>query len=419
MKSNTIAAVAGVAARLAVAQTVPTVHIPLNIYFGANHKVSTNLYIPSANQTIEVVYDQGSENFFLFGPGSIDNWGSSGLGGQGPCNASVPLNSSYDYTHSPTSAGLVNHSATYIYGGLDKIYTGDVTVNDTFGFYNEAGAWTEAVEDVRVEIVDFLIQRINDPTCSGLPLYDLGILGISPFYNNASSRITVGPHVRQDLLDQGVISAPVQSLWFDEAPEDVYGTYTGGGLFGGIDTSKYTGDLVKVKSLQPAGNVGYFTEMPVVTINNVTYTQTDSVTYCQLDSGTHDDTIPITYEEDDLFYNTSGIVLSPGGYTAWPGECDTIPANATVSLTFPGAEEGKSVTIDVPIKSYVRVDYSAYEPGYCILSVSTSGCLLGAPFASATFFAADDETGEIALAQGGVSKPGDGVDEASVVARIP
>lgn len=417
MKSDNIIA-ATTAAGLAAAQSVPTVHLPLNLYFGDNHKVSTNITVPSSNKTIEVVYDSGSENFFLFGPGAVDHWGSSGLGVQGPCNASVPAGSYFNYIDSPTATSPVNHSALYVYGGADKIYNGAVTVNDTLGFSNDA-AQTETVGDVRVQLMDSLIQRINDPTCQGSPSYDLGILGISPYYNNASSRITAGPHFRQDLLERGIINAPVQSMWFDEAPEDVYGVYTGGGLFGGIDTSKYTGDLVKVKAVQPQGYVGYFTEMPVVSINGVTFTQPSSYEWCQLDSGTHDDTIPISYTEDEQFYNASGIVLSPKGYVSWPGECQSIPANATIDFIFPGAEDGQSVTIPVPIRSYVRVDYSALEPGYCILSVSTSGCLLGAPFATASFFAADDEAGEIALAAGGVSKPGAGVDEASVIARIP
>lgn len=419
VRKSVLAAAAGHSAA-ALAQTVPTVHIPLNLYFGGNHKVSTDLYIASTNTTIEVVFDQGSENFFLFGPGAVDNWGSSGLGGQGPCNQSVPAGSYFDYPASPTATGPANHSATYVYGGADKIYSGLVTVNDTFGFSNAAGASTDAVDDVRVEIVDFLVQRISDSACAYPPLYDLSILGTSPYYNNASSRVTAGPHVRQDLLERGVIGGAVQSMWFDAAPADVYGTYTGGGLFGGVDTSKYSGDLVTVQTLQPAGYVGYFTAVPTVTINGVTFTPPDNgQDWCQLDSGTHDDTIPVVYTEDEQFYNASGIVLSPKGYVAWPSECEDIPADAVIGLTFPGAEEGTSITIDVPIRSYVRVDYSTLDPGYCILSVSTSGCLLGAPFATASFFAADDEAGVIALAKGGVSTPGDGVDEAAVVARIP
>jgi hypothetical protein len=407
------------AASAVAAQTVPTVHIPLNAKFGYNEKTSTNLYNPSTNTTIEVVFDTGSENFFLFGPGAIANWGSSSLGTEGPCNASVPAGSYFDYPQSSTATAPVNHSALYVYGGADKIYDGYVTVNDTFGWENAAGVVGTDV-DARLEIVDFLVQRINDPTCAQADelVYDLGIIGVSPYYNS-SSRVTAGPSIRQDLLDGGVISTAVQSIWFDQAPADVFGTYTGGALLGGIDTSKYTGDLVKVQTAPQAGQAGYFTVMPNVTINGVSFSQPDSTTYCQLDTGTHDDTIPINYTEDDAFYNATGIVITPIGYTAWPGACESIPANNTIDLTFPGATDGTSVTIQIPLRAYVRTDDGTQEEGYCMLDVSTSGCLLGVPFATASFFAADDELGEIAIAKGAVAEKGAPVDQASVVARIP
>lgn len=414
MKSLQIVAAAGV-----VAAYAPAVHMPLHLNFGVNEKISTSLYIASANKSIEVVYDSGSENFFLFGPGAIDNWGTSAIGSEGPCNASVPRGSLYDYRNSPTASSPVKHVVTYVYGGADKIYDGEVTVNDTFTFYNDADLERETVPDVRVQLANFLIQRINDPNCTGSQPYDLGILGVSPYYHNTTTADTKGPHFRQDLLERGVIKAAVQSIWFDEAPESVYGTYTGSGLLGGIDTSKYNGDLIKVQTSPPQGYVGYFTAVPNITINGVSFTQPENTEYCQLDSGTHDDTIPIAYTEDTNFYNASGLVLSPKGYVAWPGECDAVPRNLTFDYTFPSINAGKEVTIKVPVRAYVRVDYSKLDPGYCIMSVSTSGCLLGAPFASASFFAADDETGEIALAQGGVSKRGASVDQDKVVLRIP
>lgn len=398
-------------------QSVKTVHTPLNLPYGANRKISTNITIPATNATIEVVYDSGSENFFLFGPGAIDNWGSSAIGTQGPCNASVPADRYFDYPKSTTATAPVDHPVSYVYGGADKIYLGSATVNDTFELTNIAGQ-SETVTDVRVQLVDLLTQRINDPQCTiDSMLYDSGIMGISPYYNNASTRVTAGPSIRQDLLERGVIDAPVQCMWFDEAPEDVYGTYTGGGLFGGIDTSKYSGDLVKVATNPPSGYVGYFTGVPTVSVGNTTFTKS-SDTYCQLDSGTHDDSIPVTYEEDEEFYNATGLVISPVGYVSWPGKCEDIPADKTVDLTFPGATDGESVTIKVPLRAYVRVKYGT-EEDYCSLSLSTNGCFLGSPFASASFFAADDENEEIALAQGGVSTSGAAVDESAVVARIP
>ncbi|KAI1849029.1 hypothetical protein JX265_013679 [Neoarthrinium moseri] len=396
MKSSIIAA-ASAASSLVAADNVPTVHFPLTLLYGNNEKIHTTLTKPETNTTIPVVYDSGSENFFVFGPGAIDNWGSSNIGVHGQCNASVPESDLFDYRLSTTASEPEDHPATYVYGGADKIYGGSVTINDTFIFVNNDGL-SFTLENTRVELVDFLTQRIKDTTCA--------------------DRNTTGPSVRQDLLDRGIIGASVQSMWFDEAPENPLAPYTGNGLVGGIDTSKYSGDLVKVKTVTPGGaNVGYFTEMPTVSINGHTFTQTDSVTYCQLDSGTHDDTIPIAYSENGLFENMTGIVTSPVGYASWNGTFDAIPANITVDLTFPGVVDGTSVTIKTPLRAYARVNYG--EPGYCAMSVGVSGCFLGSPFHSAAFFAADDEHGEIALAQGGVSKPGSGFDPASVMARVP
>ncbi|KAI1839256.1 hypothetical protein JX266_014533, partial [Neoarthrinium moseri] len=131
-----------------------------------------------------------------------------------------------------------------------------------------------------------------------------------------------------------------------------------------------------IKCKTPGGaSVGYFTEMPTVSINGHTLPQTDSVTYCQLDSGTHDDTIPIAYSENGLFENVTGIVTSPVGYASWNGTCDTIPANITVDLTSPGVVNETSVTVKIPLHTYARVDYG--EPGYCTMSVGVSGCFLG------------------------------------------
>lgn len=418
MKDYTLAMVA--ASTAVAAQTVPTVHIPLNFYSGPNHKVSTNIRTPGSNSTIEVVFDTGSENFFMFGPDSVDNWGSSFIGSRGPCNVSVPAGSYYDYPASATASAPVDHPATYVYGGADKIYLGVSTVNDTFDFTSQAASRSETVADVRVEIVNLLTQRINDPTCLSAPLYDFGIMGISPYYNQS----TVGPHIRQDLLERGAIGAAVQSMWFDAPPADVMGTYTGSGLFGGIDTSKYTGELVKVANTAQPGAIGYYVATPSVSVGGVPLSGNGSSVIdpsCQLDSGTHDDTLPVPSAMEAAFYAATGIVYSPSGYLSYNGSCASIPADKTIDLTFPGATAGEQAVVKIPLRAYARIAFSAADTaaGYCSLSLSTNGCFLGAPFSTAAFFAADDENAEVALAQGGVSAVGSGVDEASVVQRIP
>ncbi|KAF2704003.1 acid protease [Pleomassaria siparia CBS 279.74] len=397
------------------------VFMPLNFRYGYNHKVSTDLYSPSTNTTIEVVVDTGSENFLLFGPNSIDNWGLRCLACQGPCNVSVPVGSYYDDLNSATAGPRQNFSASYVFGGADKIYTGDYAVNDTFAFTNAAGL-KETVDDVKVALMQFLVQRVEDPTCANPPAYDLGILGIAPYYSD-DSRNTSGPSFRQHLLERKAISAPVQSMWFDKAPAAFDGTFTGGSLFGGIDTSKYTGDLVKVINRASSGQVGYYVAPPVVSVNGVSFSsnETDATAYCQLDSGTHDDTLSLAPNTEAAFFAATNITNSPSGYIAYNGTCDSIPADLTIDLTFPGATAGKSVTVKVPVKSYARILLTS-NPEFCYLSISTNeyaSCMLGAPFSTAAFFAADDERSEVALAQGGVTVKGDGVKEGSVVVRIP
>ncbi|KAF1834324.1 hypothetical protein BDW02DRAFT_569223 [Decorospora gaudefroyi] len=116
---------------------VSTVDLPSQYPHGSQRKISTALVDPHTNRTIEVVVDQGSENFWVFGPDSISNWGCRDLGCQGPCNVTVqPF---YDYPNSPTASEPVPHLAGYAYGSNSKIIEGHVTVNDSLLFVSDSG----------------------------------------------------------------------------------------------------------------------------------------------------------------------------------------------------------------------------------------------------------------------------------------
>jgi hypothetical protein len=79
-----------------------------------------------------------------------------------------------------------------------------------------------------------------------------------------------------------------------------------------------------------------------------------------------------------------------------------------------------SVSIKVMLRSYVRGQDPLDDAiGWCTLQLYLGGCNLGVPFMKDTFFAVDDDSVEMALAQGGISTPGSGVDQASVVASLP
>ncbi|KAL0933765.1 uncharacterized protein CTRU02_210564 [Colletotrichum truncatum] len=395
---------------------IPTVSIPLHYYYGGGHKIATNLVNPNSNKSVEVVFDQGSENFWVFGPNAINNWGCTGFFCPGQCNATAePF---YDYPNSPTAKKPEPFLSQFAYGAYTKIVQGKESVNDTFHFASDSGL-TSSVEG-RVAIAEYMQQRLMDGgSCIPAP-YDLGILGVAPFYRTAEWN-TTGPHLRQDLLERGEISAPVQSIWFDEAPANWDGTFTGNAVFGAIDTSKYTGELVKVppvKNDRLGASVGYFVAPPTVKVKNVTLDNSDlSSRSCMIDSGTQIDDLPISNDALDAFFSAAGLTRDPIGHVSWNGSCDSIPKDVTIDLEFAGVD-GKTVTIKIPLRNYAR-NAADLRPEYCVLNIDTGGCMLGAPFATAAFFAANDAENEIALAQGGVSKRGSKPDDAALSVTIP
>jgi hypothetical protein len=434
------AASAAVAARAAV----PTVHMPLNIRYGENNKVSTTLLLPYSNTPIDVCYDLGSSDFFLFGPNSTMNWGRDCLSCQGACNMSVPMADTYDPALSTTASTVEPWNAFYAYGGgLSKGYVSQEIVNDTFTFVNDAN-YSTTVPDVQVALAWYLQQRIKDPngTCNPVPLYDFSIMGIAPYYSSPDPRVenTTGPSFRQNLLDQGLIAAPVQSMWFEVAPDALNETYTGSGLQGGIDMSKVDGPLVKVNSILATdlgySYVGYYTNQ-----SNVTFTASDgssttdipidrtgyaSDDYCLIDSGAFGDSLaPVN---QTAFLETTGLVYNParpypGEYLSWPHPCSSIPTDPDVSFltyTFVGLKANETLEINMPLRAYAR--HQAPEDqalGWCTINISLGECLLGTPFMTRAFFAADDERGELALGKGGLAARGSGIDGGRVVGRIP
>lgn len=400
--------------------TVPTVHFPLNYKYGGDNKIATAVSVPWANTTIDVVYDQGSENFWLMAPNAVVNWGCNSLACQGPCNATETA--TYDYTQS-SSATTQAFDSAYMYGTFDKIMSGNIAVNDTITFVNVAGV-ESTVLGVEVALESYLQNRIGQTnnSCAGAtPAHDVGIMGVSP-WQQGTYRNTSGPHVRKNLLDRGQIGANVHSIWMDQAPADAEATYTGGGLMGGIDTSKYTGPLVKVPYLTPElqaqqNTVGYYVSVPQISVGGTTFSRDTDSTSCLLDSGTHIDDLPIPYDQEDLFYKLTGISSDPVGHLAWPGSCDSVPSNVTIDFAWTGVNANETAIVKVPLRNYARGNIS--PDGWCSLNLSPGGCLLSAPFSTAAFFAADDERNEVALAQGGVSARGSSPDPASIVERIP
>ncbi|KAI0537449.1 hypothetical protein GGR58DRAFT_471614 [Xylaria digitata] len=305
----------------------PTVYFPLNFRYGSDQKITTNLFIPGTNKTMPVCFDQGSEDYWLAEPGAVLNWGTERAGVPGPCNTSTaPV---YDYSASPDATDPVPFSHFNAYGGGSKNILGDATFEDTMTFTSVAGQ-RSTIPGVRSALANFINVRLPDPSgqcevTEDIKKYNVGILGIAP-YQDTNDHVIQGPHVRQQLLEQGTIKAPVQSMWMDKRPRGIEDTYTGGAIFGGIDLSKFTGPLIKVRPLANRdGSVGYWVAPPTLSFQGKRINRGDTgVDRCFVDSGTRNDDLPIAYELQDAFFEATGLVQSPTGQTSWPGSfrCD-------------------------------------------------------------------------------------------------
>lgn len=343
----------------------------------------------------------------VYGPNATIYYGSPYLGVEGPCH--LTPEPSYDPYSSSTATGFRNQTRGFAYGGNGKILTSYYSVNDTISFSSAAAdaALFPSLAGTQVAITNRTLIKIRADQCTGTD-YDSSILGIA----EAGSGTNQGPSFRANLLDAGAIDSATLSMWFDAPPAGARDDYRGTMLLGAVPaaaSAKYAGSLVQVPKRQPEGSVGYYVDRPVWRVGEravklYTGYYNTTTTTCLLDSGSGQDYLPL--DEDDFLDAVGGLVIF-NGRPAWNGTCESIPADKAVSLTFGGVKEGESVTVDVPLRNWARGNADYFNnTNICGLSMELSNadsCILASPFSSAAFLAVNDELGQIALAQGGVS----------------
>jgi len=205
------------------------------------------------------------------------------------------------------------------------------------------------------------------------------------------------PTIPDALYDAGYISSRSYSLYLDDIEEQ-----KGSILFGGIDTAKFTGDLItlatQVDLSGDAHNGNYVRQdVRLTSISgtvNGTFTQLSESNYSAtvtIDSGTAGFDLP------DPFYSAivdglpivqddQGNNVIPCKYAAW---------DAFLTTEFSGAD-GTSVSIDIPLAQFIVTDWEQSEGGYnsttqanvdgeevCLFTLDyteeTDGMLLGDP----------------------------------------
>lgn len=410
----------GTASALAVTnqrQSSAYYYYPLDFDYGVDSRFTSNLtfgtYANGTAKQVKMVMDTGSANTWTWAPSGTVNWGSPYLATPGPCNATAPTG--YEPSLSTSQvASQSNHSFGYAYAGNAKIVSGTVYVNDTIAPASGGGA---ALPNSQFALVDYmLIRQTDDGTCSSVPSYDKGIVGLAPYIDNVN--LAPGPLLRKDAYNAGALSSEVLFLWMDAFTGTIGDTLTGGLLLGAVDSSKYTGDLVRVQSSQAYGTVGPYVVKPTVSFANVTTTP-DADVDCLVDSGAHADVLPFSSDSEAyaaLFNETGGLLVDYYGIFAYNGTCDSIPTTTTIAYQFAAADsDSDSVTIDIPLRNFARGYDVAGTEGLCLLNLEydASSCTLGATFLTGAAMALDDADNSVAFAQGGISVAGSGVDEAS------
>lgn len=161
--------------------------------------------------------------------------------------------------------------------------------------------------------------------------------------------------------------------------------------------------LIQVPNVISDSQIGLYVPKPNVTINGQTFVP-DQNTTCLVDSGAHADYIPFDYVSNmtsDFLAATKGVLTQYAGVIGFNGSCENIPGDLNITYTFAGSEEGKSISMDVPIKNYARGSSAPEDAGnICLFNLEVGDCMFGAPFLSGGFLALDDEDNSIWLAKG-------------------
>lgn len=301
--------------------------------------------------------------------------------------------------------GLFNASAssTYQVEYPGQFYIGYSDGSKASGDYSTD---TVTIDGVTITNQTFGVANVSVNNPQGLigvgfP-YDEAICNL---FNNTAD-CEVYPTFVEQMVNQGKINSAAYSLWLDDLEAS-----TGSILFGGIDTSKYTGDLVAMPIIPNArysnSTDTVYTDMNVI-LSGMTVTgmddfwTADDIDVTVLDSGTSRAYIPpAAYNAIAKHFDVTYINSTQDYYV----ECSASQQNVTFNFTFGGpGGSGPTVGVDISEFIYPNQDNATFADGTpaCVfaLNPNTGGpYLLGDTFLRSAYVVYDITNKEIAIAQ--------------------
>lgn len=313
------------------------------------------------------------------------------------------------------SSDICSSQQNYCQGGTydrSSSSTSKVVNNDfNISYVDGSGAAGDYVSDT-LKFADVTLDNfqfgVGETSSSSMGVLGIGYAIIEVQVNRAHDKEY--PNLPLALLDAGHINTAAYSLWLNDLDAS-----TGSILFGGVNSAKYTGDLVTVPVLGEEGGV-YF-ELAVA-LSGLSFGgknlagSEDLPIAVVLDSGTS-----LIYLPDNLvqnLYNEVNVVLNQGTAYAY---CEDASSDKKLSFTFSGQ------TIDIPMNElYISLGTNSlgqpvtFQNGKeaCIFGVSPSGSstpLLGDTFLRSAYVVYDLQNNQISLAQTHFNSTTDDIQE--------
>lgn len=299
----------------------------------AGHLYIANISIGTPPQSMSVQLDTGSSDLWV--PSTVSTM----------CrNPSCDTWGAFDETASETFKPLLTPDDFYIAYGDDSEYQGNY-------FSDKLVIGDAEVEGMTMAVVKDAANLVGD----GSSADNNGLMGIG-FDSNQARAATLDvkpfPGVVSQLKNQGLIKTLSYSLWLDDID-----SLTGAILFGGVDTSKYNGDLIALPMVgfnpNDFGEVNELAiEMTSVGITDAngemtTISDSDFIAPALLDSGTTITYLPSSLAQPIL--EAAGAVMDPNIFTPQV-PCNLSTSKASYVFGFGGPSGPK---ISIPLSQLV------------------------------------------------------------------
>ncbi|KAH3680489.1 hypothetical protein WICMUC_000277 [Wickerhamomyces mucosus] len=296
------------------------------------------------------------------------------------------------------------------YGTFDSSKSSTFSSNNTdfYILYGDStfalGQWgtdTLVIDGLEVKDLSF---AVANSTNSSVGVLGIGLEGLET--TNAGALAGSNPYTYANLpvklVQDGLIERTVYSLYLNDSSSS-----SGSVLFGGVDHSKYSGDLITVPIINTLESSGYSTAIEFqITLSGISI-GSESVTSNQyaalLDSGT-----TLTYAPSSIISSIASAINAKysSDYGYYVLTCPT-SSSSNVTFNFQGVE------IQVPLDDLLLQVSSS---SLCVLAVLDSGdssFILGDSFLRSAYVVYDLDNLEISLAQSNLNSDSENIDVVS------